>query len=90
MAITFRLPAGINEFVFKRGEQRILEKADTVMGRLLLGFLNTCSGHPVLTIGFLAVMLVLACTMWVQMLEIRLDALRSPSPRPIQLRRRVG
>nr|XP_019708333.1 uncharacterized protein LOC109506262 [Elaeis guineensis] len=31
MAITFRLPAGINEFVFKRGEQRILEKADTVM-----------------------------------------------------------
>ena len=38
-------------------------KADTLFGRLALGFLNTCSAHPTLTIGFLALMLALARTM---------------------------
>ncbi len=62
-------------------------KADTVVGGLLLGFLNTSSDHPILTVGFLAVMLALVCTMWVQALELRLNATRTLPDRPIRLRR---
>ena len=65
-------------------------KPDTATGRLTLGFLNTCSDHPMLTVGFLALMLALACTMWVQVLELRLQAVRTLPERPIQMRRRVG
>ena len=62
-------------------------KADILVERLLLGFLNACSDHPVLLIGFLALMLVLACTMWVQTMELRLEATRPSSERPIRLHR---
>ncbi len=65
----------------------LVSKADTTMGRLTLGFLNTCSDHPMLTVGFLALMLALACTLWVQTLELRLDAVRTLPERPIRLRR---
>ena len=62
-------------------------KSDTTAGRLVLGFLNTCTDHPILSAGFLALMLALACTMWVQTLELRLDAVRALPERPIRLRR---
>ena len=65
-------------------------KADTELGRLTLGFLNTCSDHPMLMVGFLALMLTLACTMWIQALELRLQTVRTLPERPIQMRRRVG
>ncbi len=62
-------------------------KADTAMGRLDPRLLNTCSDHPMLTVGFLALMLALACTLWVQTLELRLDAVRTLPERPVRLRR---
>ena len=66
----------------------LVSKADVVMGWLALGVLNTCSYHPMLTVGFLALVLVLACTMWVQAMELRLETARALPERPIQLRRR--
>ena len=65
----------------------LVSKADTAMGRITLDFLNTCSDHPMLTVGFLALMLALACTLWVQILELRYDAVRTLPDRPIRLRR---
>lgn len=65
-------------------------RADNALEHLALRFLNTCSDHPMVAVGILALMLALACTMWVQTLELRLEAIRTLPDRPIQLRRRVG
>ncbi len=60
-------------------------KSDTLVERLTLGFVNICSAHPLLSVAFLALMLMLVCTLWVQLLEIRRSTARSLDPRPIRL-----
>lgn len=47
----------------------IVLKADTAIGRLMLGFLDTCSSHPVPTAGVLAVLMALAVMMWIEMFK---------------------
>ena len=58
---------------------------DTLVERLTLGFVSVCSAHPLLSMAFLALMLVLVCTLWVQLLEIRQTTARTLDPRPIRL-----
>lgn len=60
-------------------------KADILVERLTLGFVNTCSTHPLLSVAVLAFMLMLACTLWVQALEIGRTTERPTDPRPIRL-----
>ena len=62
-------------------------KTDTMVERLTLGFVNVCSAHPLVSMGFLALMLALVCTLWVQLLELRRTAAQSLDPRPIRLMR---
>ncbi len=62
-------------------------KAYTLVSQFMLGFLNTCSEHPMLTVGFLAFGLVMACAMWLQVLGLRLEATRVSAERPIRLGR---
>lgn len=45
-----------------------MTRADGVIGRLMLGFVNACSGHPLLTAGFFGLLLGLVVLLWVEML----------------------
>jgi len=51
----------------------LVSKADTVAGQVTLGFVNTCVNYPTLTFGFLAIMLMLVCALWVEVLNVRLS-----------------
>ena len=62
-------------------------KADSAFGRPILDLLNACSHHPTVTVGFLALIPALALTMWAQMLELRLEAIRTLPARPIRTKR---
>ncbi len=64
----------------------LVSKADTIAGQLTLGFVNTCVNDPVLAFGFFAIMLMLVCALWVEMLNVQPSVTRSsprarPSPR---------
>lgn len=62
-------------------------KADSASGRLILESLDACSDHPMATFGFLALVLALGLTMWAQVLESRLDAVRTLPARPVRPKR---
>ncbi len=51
----------------------LVSKADTVAGQVTLGFVNTCVNYPTLAFGFLAIMLMLVCALWVEVLNVRLS-----------------
>lgn len=55
---------------------------DVMAGRMMAGVLNLSSDHPVVMLSILALLLVLVCTVWVDLMEIRLDALRRPAKAP--------
>jgi len=55
----------------------LVSKADTVAGQVTLGFVNTCVNYPTLAFGFLAIMLMLVCALWVEVLNVRLSVMRS-------------
>lgn len=48
----------------------LVSKADTVAGQVTLGFVNTCVNYPTLAFGFFAIMLVLVCALWVEVLNV--------------------
>ncbi len=45
---------------------------------VILGFVDACSAHPVLVVGFFALLLGLVATLWAEMLRLRPGPLRSP------------
>lgn len=47
-----------------------------LVGRLMLGFVEACSAHPVLVVGFFGLMLGLVAALWAEMLRLRFDPLR--------------
>lgn len=69
----------------------IVTTADSLVGRLMLGVLNLSSDHPVLFIGAAAVLLCLTLSVWIDLLGLRLEMVRTMSDslpeRVIKLRR---
>lgn len=49
---------------------------NALVGRLMLGFVEACSAHPVLVVGFFGLMLGLVAALWAEMLRLRFDPLR--------------
>lgn len=47
-----------------------------LLGRLMLGFVDACSAHPALVVGFFGLMLGLVVALWAEMLQSRSDPLR--------------
>lgn len=54
----------------------IASRADGAFGRLMLGFVDTCSLHPLLTIAFFGLLLALVALLWIEMLGL------APKPHP--------
>ena len=48
----------------------IASRVDSVFGRLMLGFVNTCSWHPLLTTAFFGLLLGLVALLWIEMLGL--------------------
>lgn len=68
----------------------IVATTDSLVGRLILGVLNVSSDHPFLFVGGAAVLLCLTMSVWVDLLGVRLEVMRSMSDAPervIKLRR---
>lgn len=69
----------------------IVASADSLVGRLILGVLNLSSDHPILFVAAAAILLCLTMSVWVDLLGLRLDMVRtmsdSASERVIKLRR---
>ena len=65
--------------------------ADSVAGRLVLGFLNVTSDHPFIFVGVAAVLLCLTMSVFVDLIGLRGEMMRtvseSASDRVIKLRR---
>lgn len=55
--------------------------ANAAVGRLLVGFVDACSAHPVLVAGFFGLMLALVLAFWAEMLDLRLDRSGRPGRR---------
>ncbi len=69
----------------------IVSIGDAVVERLTLGFVNAVSSHPIVLFSLFLSMLVTVVVLWVQMMEIRPDMLRSSAKRdddrPMRFRR---
>ncbi len=52
--------------------------ADGLAGRMMMGFVDTSARHPLLTSGFLGLLLALVVLLWIEML-------RAPRPEPLPL-----
>lgn len=59
----------------------IVSYANAAIGRLLVGFVDSCSAHPVLVVGFFGLMLGLVLAFWAEMLQLRLDRIGWPGRR---------
>ena len=61
------------------------------LDRLIAGILAMSLDHPLVMLGALALMIVLVCGLWVDLMEVRADVLRreamSGTERPIRFRR---
>lgn len=53
-------------------------------GRLMLGFVDACSAHPVLVVGFFGLMLSLVLALWAEMLQERPDPRRPTGRQPTE------
>ena len=66
-------------------------EAGALVGQLVSGFVSTFTCHPILAVSSLAGMAMVHGTLWIEVLQVRLDILRStakpPHPRPIRLKR---
>ena len=69
----------------------IVATADSIVGHLILGVLNASSDHPFLFVGGAAVLLCLTMSVWVDLLGVRLEVIKSMNDstpeRVIKLRR---
>ena len=55
----------------------VVSIGNALAGRLMLGFADACSGHPVLVVGFFGLMLGLIVALWVEMLQVRSGPIRT-------------
>ncbi len=59
----------------------VVATGSALAGRLMLGFVEACSAHPVLVVGFFCLMLGLVLALWAEMLQERPDPLRTDGRR---------
>ena len=60
---------------------------DALAGRMIAGVLNLSSSHPVVVGLMLAVLMILVCNVWLEMMGFRLGGTPARNGRPIRLPR---